>query len=110
MDTLLADIEHWMLDFIDGEDDAEYAPSDVKKCIELLKSFENSMMSGSHDFDTSLQLVKNLVLALNKLNKDCDECLIETDQREGICEFIDSVLTHCGFEFDGDVTEEWREW
>jgi len=110
METLLKDLEEGMLGFIDGEDDADYSPSDVEKCLGFLKSFERSMSLTEQTLETSLELVKVLVLSLNQLNEDCEECLIETDQREDICEFIDSVLTKCGVSFDDDVTEEWREW
>jgi hypothetical protein len=54
--------------------------------------------------------VKDLVLKLNALNDRCQGSLIETDQREDICELIESSLTQASIPFEGDVTEEWREW
>jgi hypothetical protein len=47
---------------------------------------------------------------LNELNDECDQCLIETDQREEICEFIQKVVAAANVEIEGDLTEEWREW
>ena len=52
--------------------------------------------------------VKDLVESLNSLNDKTG--MIETGEREGICDFIELCLMEAGIEFDGDVTEKWREW
>ena len=58
-----------------------------------------------------MEQVKNLVLALNRLNEKTDYSLIETDARECIWEIIQSSAVECGLrEASEDVTEEWREW
>lgn len=98
-----------MLDFIDGDDDADYTSSDVEICGSLLSKFISSVPEGISQ-DKAMVEVKTLVLALNELNEQCDFSLIETDQREGICELIFQTLASAGVEFDEDVTEEWREW
>ena len=55
--------------------------------------------------------VKELVLALNDLNEGADHCLLETDEREAICELIQCSAEECGLiDPESDVTEEWREW
>ena len=54
---------------------------------------------------------KATVLKLNDLNERAGEDLIETDQREDICEYITKADALLGFNTeDEDVTEEWREW
>jgi hypothetical protein len=35
---------------------------------------------------------------------------IETLEREELCEYIMEAAGIAGLEFDGDITEEWREW
>ncbi|GGD30846.1 hypothetical protein [Flavobacterium orientale] len=55
--------------------------------------------------------VKNVVEKINDIN--CEGIgLIETIEREAICEFIDEVLKSTGLQNinEIDITEEWREW
>ena len=50
-------------------------------------------------------------IRLNKLNERTEYCLIETDARESIFEIIQNGAIDCGLQdYDGDITEEWREW
>ena len=55
---------------------------------------------------------KKAVPDLNFLNEKCDCSLIETDQREDICEYINQTVYSFGFieSENEDVAEEWREW
>jgi hypothetical protein len=54
--------------------------------------------------------VKRVVLKLNKLNASCDGALIETDQREDLCELIQTAAKSAGLNSDQDATVSWREW
>ena len=98
-----------MFDFIEGEEDPLYSNSDIKTFGEILVTFNNSIQNHV-TIEKALLEVKRLVLGLNELNERCDFSLIETDQREDICQFIFDTLDENGVEFDGDVTEEWRDW
>ncbi len=60
--------------------------------------------------DQILAAAKQAVLNLNALNKECGGRLIETDQREDLCELILVAAKLAGLESDEDITEEWREW
>lgn len=99
-----------MLDFIEDDDDADYSKKDIAECKLYLDEFLNQMSLSNLDADVALSEVKKLVISLNELNERCDECLIETDQREEICELIFMALTNASIPFEGDPTEEWREW
>jgi hypothetical protein len=99
-----------MLDFIEGEDEPDYTSDDVTACITLLLEFMSTMASEIQTIDSSKNHIRDLVLSLNELNEDCDQSLIETDQREEICEFIQKVVSTANVGLDGDVTEEWRDW
>lgn len=51
------------------------------------------------------------VLALNDLNEELDYALIETVEREAICELIQTAAVDCGLQdVPDDVTEDWRAW
>lgn len=99
-----------MLDFIEGEESPDYTAADVNACITLLLEFMTEMEYETQTQGSVKSHVRELVLSLNDLNAQCDGCLIETDQREEICEFICKVMTNANVEFSSDITEEWREW
>lgn len=51
------------------------------------------------------------MVALNDLNDSCDDPIIETLQRDYLCDIIIKAAEHCGLRADeDDITEEWREW
>ncbi len=110
MKSLLKSIQYGMLDFIEGDDEPDYTSEDVRACITLLLEFMSVVESESQTIDSAREHVKNLVISLNELNEKCDECLIETDQREDICDFIFKVVSNANIDFSGDITEEWRDW
>lgn len=110
MKNLLKSIQYDMLDFIEGEDVPDYTAADVTACITLLLEFMTEIEDETQTQESVRNHVRELVLALNDLNAKCDECLIETDQREDICQFISKVITNANVEFSGDITEEWRHW
>lgn len=56
------------------------------------------------------QAVKDAVTALNALNRRCDGALVETDQREILCQLILVTARRAGLDTEADITEEWRAW
>lgn len=99
------------LDEDDEEPDApEYTAEDVEKCGALLAEFIDDLSVAKKDKGKILTDVKKLVLELNDLNESLDFCLIETEQREDICDFILSAVNEAGLTTDEDITEEWRDW
>lgn len=110
MKSLLKSIQYGMLDFIEGEDEPDYSVEDVTACITVLLEFMSTIQAENQTIESAKEHVQALVLSLNNLNDRCDDCLIETDQREEICEFIQRVLSSVNIHFEGDITEEWREW
>ena len=97
-----------MLDYMD--DDVEYTKKDVELCERILDDHINAL-SKAHDRNSAIQCVKDTVLKLNELNEKAGEELIETDQREEICEYIIKAGALLGFNDENeDTTEEWREW
>jgi hypothetical protein len=87
-----------------------YSEADVQRCSEILDRFE-AAISGAVAREDALAHVRETVLDLNALNNTCGGNLIETDQREMICELIIQTTARRGFIAPGeDVTLEWREW
>lgn len=97
----------------DGEDEAGYTRADIDRCDAILTDYLEAVFEpGIHgDDDAIMAAVETAVLALNALNEACDQSLLETDQREGICEIIIHAAADAGLDADGeDITEAWREW
>lgn len=61
------------------------------------------------------KLFEIAIIALNDLNDETDGALIETGEREDLCELIDEITISAGLNpedyADGDgMADEWRDW
>ena len=93
--------------------DGAYSSWDIRKVKKILSKYYKEMnLCYNKKTGNYKDIVKNTVLALNELNEKCEYSLIETDQREDICEYIiQTAYTFNFIESDSeDITEEWREW
>lgn len=105
-------ILHWMAEYTEDDDEPSYTLADVSECDEILTNIISAVCESpdKENYESNIAQVKNLALDLNDFNeKHCHE-IIETDQREGICELIVLVIESTGHACDGDITEEWRKW
>nr|WP_315495288.1 hypothetical protein [uncultured Rhodoferax sp.] len=97
----------------EGDDDFDdYSKEDIERCASVLDRYLSSVLDPSmHGVGEGImEAVKTAVLELNALNEQCGHSLIETDQREDICELIIKAASLAGLNGDDDLTEEWREW
>lgn len=102
----------FMRDCEADDDDAGFTEDDVEECKEILFDYIEAL-AGLEDptDDEILAEVESAVLAINELNENTGYMLIETMEREAICEIIQDAAVECGLEEEyDDVTEEWREW
>ncbi|MGH8081628.1 MAG: hypothetical protein ACREP7_13720 [Lysobacter sp.] len=91
--------------------DAGYGDGDIDECERIIDRFLDAIGAAERDRDAAVVAVKRAVLALNALNARCAYNLIETDQREGLCELILGAANRVGaVGRDEDITEAWREW
>ena len=92
--------------------DVGYTQKHVDRCVKILDRYLNALkrICESGQDEKILREAKNAVLDLNSLNEKCDGALLETDQREQICELMIVAAKHAGLTLEGDFTEEWREW
>ncbi|MBQ8447509.1 MAG: hypothetical protein IJX27_01095 [Clostridia bacterium] len=92
--------------------DAGYTEDDVEECKEILFDYIDALDELEDPTDEDIMAeVENVIVALNELNANTDDMLIETVEREAICEIIQDAAVECGLEEEyDDVTEEWREW
>jgi len=91
----------------------------AKSCAAFTEVFDQ-LIAGLVDLgeqateQAKLDLIKNAVEKLNALNED-DESLIETGEREDLCELVNLVASACGLDpsryGDGEgPASEWRDW
>ena len=112
-----------MVSFMQGEDEdgegsgfeAGYTQDDIDRCAAILDHYLLSLSrvrgKGEDRNEAIMEAVKDTVLELNTLNDNCDGKLIETDQRETLCELLITAAQDAGLESEvDDITEEWREW
>lgn len=94
----------------DEDDEEPYSEEDVQACGDLLETFVERLAEVQNDERQIRDCVKSLVMELNELNEGTDCQLIETDQREALCDFILSAAAEAGLDDEEDITEQWREW
>lgn len=108
---LLDGMRTYMHDVLGDGGDPGYTEVDVARCEAILDTFLARMGAiGTDDATSVMAAVKDAVLALNALNESCDHSLIETDQREMICELIIQAAAASGLGSGEDITEPWRAW
>jgi len=81
----------------------------IKQLTDELYVFDSNASKIKSEADY-LNLVKDLVISINKINEKANYGLIETMEREDIYAYIESVSTRLCFSFDYDITEEYRAW
>ena len=106
--AILDRLKKGMIDYI--SDDTVYTEQDVDICMNILYEYLDGIATSKTKED-GMTFVKHAVLQLNELNGKCEDELIETDQREDICEIITIAGNLLGYNDRGDdITQEWREW
>lgn len=68
-------------------------------------------LSGAKDMAAAGMVVATTIKKLNALNERCGDELIETGERELLCEFIIRAGALLGYnDEEEDITRQWREW
>jgi hypothetical protein len=108
---LLDTMNDYMQSFENDGDEAPYSAADIQRCAAILDAFVANVGSVAGNAELIMAAVQDTVLSLNDLSEK-SEGLIETDQREDLCEFIELAARAGGLNVDvgEDITEEWREW
>ena len=104
----------------DAEWDAGYTQADVDACADLLDRYEATIRASDGSAAALMHAIEHTVTALNELNYRSDEGLIETDQREYICAFMECVIVDRDVDIDAlaasqgctrhELTDTWRDW
>ncbi|MFF0157611.1 hypothetical protein ACFYRY_08745 [Streptomyces sp. NPDC005263] len=88
---------------------------------EALRAFEVDVKAlGDQDDEQVFEAIKRVVLVLNEINEDHDGVGYETEEREGLCLYIDQTLMEHGIDVPAlaarrgisrtEITDDWRDW
>ncbi|NJN45436.1 MAG: hypothetical protein HC808_01910 [Candidatus Competibacteraceae bacterium] len=105
----------WSARFDDGLE--QYTPENVNSARAILDRLIDNLSSAGENANEAVKVshFKASVEALNDLNDQLDGCLIETGEREELCELFDVIASAAGLDpsiyGDGDgIASEWRDW
>lgn len=92
------------------DENCERATIIMDNLIDKLISLEESALENE-----KIELFREAVEMLNVLNRENDECLIETEERQDLCLLFDKIASAAGLEpkkyGGGDgIASEWRDW
>ncbi len=95
----------------------QYTEENCLKAEEIITTLISQLVALGPDAEEKqkVEKFKAAVLALNDLNYEIDGCLIETDEREELCELFREIGEAVGIPRDkyGDgegLASEWRKW
>jgi len=107
--------ELWAARFDDGLE--QYTPENISSAKVILDRLIDDLSSVGEDASEAekVSYFKTSVEALNDLNDQLDGCLIETGEREELCELFDVIASAVGLDpakyGDGEgIASEWRDW
>jgi len=108
----LKGMREYLAGMLDGGGEAGYTSADIGECGRILDAFLATIEEApQYDEEAVMGAVEFAVRSLNTLNARCHGSLIETDQREQLCELISKAAATRGVGSGAnDITEAWREW
>ncbi|CUI08850.1 hypothetical protein [Massilia antarctica] len=94
----------------DPDSEAPYGKAEIDECAGILDAYAASVDKLPKPAAPAaiMKEVEKVVLALNAFDERCN--VIETEERESLCDIIYLVARDAGLEADEDITEQWREW
>jgi hypothetical protein len=88
-----------------------YRLKHIDRCVAIIDAFHSELFIKPNPTPQRItDSVHRAVLKLNKLNAACNGALIETDQREDLCQLLLVAARKAGLKITGDITEPWRNW
>ena len=95
----------------------QYTPENCDQAQQIFDNLISTLIRIDEDAKKEVKekLFEIAILALNTLNEESEDCLIETREREDLCELIDTICINAGLNpqdyADGEgISDEWREW
>lgn len=107
--------DQWRASYDDGLE--QYTQENCDKARKIFDDLIDGLVAIGQDAseEKKVALFEKAILATNELNSECEDSLIETGEREELCELTDKIAIACGLNpekyGDGEgLASEWREW
>lgn len=95
----------------------QYTEENCKKAQDIFDTLIAELIAQGENSTESqkIELFRKAIVATNKLNDECDGSLIETGEREDLCELTDIITRACNLDpskYGGGegLATEWRDW
>lgn len=95
----------------------QYTDENCERAIIIMDNLIDKLISLEETApeNEKVELFREAVEMLNALNRENDECLIETEERQDLCLLFDHIASAAGLEpkkyGGGDgIASEWRDW
>ena len=111
-ERLLDGIRSYMLAGEAHGDYDRYTEAEIARCAAIVDAYLAKVEGPAKGNPAKIMAaVEEAILTLNALSAEF-ESLIETDQREDLCELIELAAHESGLHIEPgeDITEAWREW
>ncbi|MDM5180209.1 hypothetical protein PO883_23790 [Massilia sp. DJPM01] len=94
----------------DPASEAPYTQAEIDECASILDTYAAAVEKLPKPAAPAaiMKEVERVVLALNALDERAS--MIETEERESLCDIIFLIAKDAGLEADEDITEQWRDW
>ncbi|UOD28443.1 hypothetical protein INH39_23750 [Massilia violaceinigra] len=95
----------------DAGEEPPYGKAEIDECASILDAYAAAIdkLPKPAEREAIMKEVERVVVALNEFDERGGG-IIETEEREKLCDIIYLVAKDAGLEADEDITEEWRDW
>lgn len=105
--------EHWEDLYAQGL--TQYTEANCNACQQIFDELIEGLINAGENAQTETKLVlfKEAILKTNVLNEQCGYALIETGEREELCELTDAIAIAAGLDpksYGEGLASEWRDW
>lgn len=105
------DIIEPLIDIRNEDDDCGFCTRQVMVLRKNLFKYAKAMSKVKVPNEVAIEAkMKKLVFAINKLNRQADYCMLESEVGDEIIYIIESIAFEAGYpKTDKDITKSWRE-
>ncbi|NHZ34046.1 hypothetical protein [Massilia rubra] len=95
----------------DTDNEPPYGKAEIDECANILDAYAAAIdkLPKPADHAAIMKEVERVVVALNEFDERAGG-VIETEEREKLCDIIYLVAKDAGLQADEDITEQWRDW
>ena len=100
-----------LIDIRNADDDCMFGTRQVMILRKLVIKYMKAQSKVKNGNEAKLQKnMKKLIYAINKLHRNADYCMLESEMGEDLCYILEDIALDAGHsEIDTDISKPWRE-